>query len=473
MDSCVSRDKNHVEKQVRLLSVILCLICAFSLSAQYRIVERDGIAGSRYRSQVSKPAAPEVLVFKVNFIGGKVLPLSTNADLIAGNPVLGGEFCVELPSWGAYPWQQYWGHPTLGVGAVALDFGNSKVMGQAFALYPYFLIHIVDRPHFALNYKAGFGVSFFTKNFYRCDTVPAHFGDAGTNTLIGSVVNFYITTGFDFSFYIKKGFSINFDLGYTHAGNGSVIQPNYGINMLYASVGANYLMEKCVSCRKSKPRRSFDGLPYEWSVDMAAAAGVRQLYYRDRTFHPIASLHVGATYNVCDWYAVGGGFDVFYDGVFNRQGVTPDMTQARREEQTANTRFMRYLITDDRAVNKFKVGMSVNNRFMIGRVTVLLDWGFYLFDPLRNSYVTEHPKYGRKRPFFYSYNIENEDGWNYFRLGARCRVWDNVFVQVSVKTHLHKAEMIEWGVGYLIPWSKKSNPGSLSATRDGYEIYHY
>lgn len=94
---------------------------------------------------------------------------------------------------------------------------------------------------------------------------------------------------------------------------------------------------------------------------------------------------------------------------------------------------------------------------MLGRLTILVDVGAYVWDPLRNCYEPEvNPKYGTNRPMFYTYNINKEDGWNYIRLGMRCRVWDNLFVSASLKTHLSKAEMIEWGIGYNIPFKSRS-----------------
>ena len=122
---------------------------------------------------------------------------------------------------------------------------------------------------------------------------------------------------------------------------------------------------------------------------------------------------------------MGGGFDAFYDGVFN-----------------PNTRFGRYIL-DDKIANLFRVAVGVNNEFRIGRITAILDWGIYLYDPIRLAYKDENGNKYEKRPMLYKYNIDKEDGWNYFRLGVRCRVWDNLYVQTAVKTHLSKAEMVE------------------------------
>ena len=111
----------------------------------------------------------------------------------------------------------------------------------------------------------------------------------------------------------------------------------------------------------------------------------------------------------------------------------------------------------------------MSNEFIIGRVTAVLQWGVYVYDPIRNATHDPHPVYGDNRPMFYSYDIEKEDGWNYFRLGVRCRVYDNLFVNASLKTHLQKAEMIEWGIGYQIPYTKKQES---DGRRGSYAVYH-
>ena len=141
--------------------------------------------------------------------------------------------------------------------------------------------------------------------------------------------------------------------------------------------------------------------------------------------------------------------------MFNQQGGTrlEGLTAEQRQEQLKHTRFGRYIILNENLSNKFRVGVSINNEFRVGRITAILDWGVYLYDPIRLAYYTDETykyKY-EKRPLFYKYNIEKEDGWNYFRLGLRCKVWDNLYIQTAVKTHLSKAEMIEWGIGYQIP----------------------
>ena len=46
-------------------------------------------------------------------------------------------------------------------------------------------------------------------------------------------------------------------------------------------------------------------------------------------------------------------------------------------------------------------------------------------------------------------------------------------LRATVKTHLSKAEMIEWGIGYQIPFTQKFKQNKLFKELDGWKIYHH
>ncbi len=404
------------------------------------------------------------------FVGGYIFPMSKNLVNTAKKPMLGAELAIEFPNLTKHNWYRYLGEPTVGATVAYYNLGNDDVLGSVVALYPYLLVPIVDNGTFRLDYKIGAGLSFFNKRWNTCDTL--HGVNAETaNSAIGSVVNAYITTGLGMNVAFSSNWQLRLGVDYVHMSNGSVLQPNSGINMITASIGATYVINNyCVSCNKSSLLGYLEPFPYEWSINMSLSGGARELYYRDNKMYPTGSFHLGATYHIAPFYAVGGGLDMFYDGVFVVQGTTADMSPAIKVQQQVNTHFNKYLITEDAIGNKFRAGVSLSNEFIIGRVTAILDWGIYFYDPIRNKY---DPKVmgDKKRGMFYKYNIDREDGWNYFRLGLRCRVWNNLFLQTSLKSHLHKAEFIEFGIGYQIPFKRKSDSGALSG--GGWDIYYH
>ena len=104
-----------------------------------------------------------------------------------------------------------------------------------------------------------------------------------------------------------------------------------------------------------------------------------------------------------------------------------------------------------------RVGLALNNEFRFGEITAIFDWGVYFFNPSRNYYINAHPVYGYgKRPLFYrAQRRTRDDGCHYFRFGLKYRVWDNLYLQATAKTHLQIAEFIEFGIGYQIPFLRK------------------
>ncbi len=455
-----------------LLISLLALICVTDVFGQFRATNlsrrrtfKRYASARRYNKRNIK--GPQEFVVKFNFTGGKILPLSDNLKLTAQKPTVGGELCLELPSWNSYPWQVYLNEPTLGVGVSFFDLGNKNVLGYTIATYPYMLFNCLTTDFFEIRYKVGIGLSFFNKRYGNCDTI-APYGSETTNIAIGSVVNSYLTTGFNLNLLIAKGFAAHIDVGYSHMSNGSILQPNGGINMVHASIGASYKIMPSKNYRP--PIRKFQQIPYKWNINTMLSFGTRQHFVYDTQRYMVGSIHVGATYSVNNWYAVGGGVSSFYNGSFVRQGLPQksdkfptDFVMSADEiaEQLKHTQYGRYFLRSDKMSNKFRAGIELNNEIRIGRVTALLDWGVYVYNPVRNAYTRPHKKYGWKRPLLYSYNLNYDDGWNYFRIGLRCRLYDNINVQISMKSHLNRAEMIEFGIGYNLPFARRRNPNAM------------
>jgi hypothetical protein len=112
---------------------------------------------------------------------------------------------------------------------------------------------------------------------------------------------------------------------------------------------------------------------------------------------------------------------------------------------------------------KVRAGIALNNEFKFGAVTAMVDWGVYFYNPARNIYYDYHydnfGKVAPKRPLLYTTpnGAGGEEACHYIRFGLKYRVWDNLYLHASAKTHLHICEFIEFGLGYQIPFLKKEN----------------
>ena len=372
------------------------------------------------------------------FVGGY---LSPNGNLEAINPSApaGVNFGFEFPSNQQRPWQQYLNNSTLGVGLTYIDLGD-KVMGKAVSIYPYIMINCLRLKHFELGIKLASGLAYCSETYWtntqtdNRDDVTAHF-------TFGSHLNAYLSGGVNLNFPLTRNLTLNGELGFSHMSNGRIMEPNMGANILYGGVG---LIATINPEEEEKEPIQFPDLPYRWSLNITLAAGSQSADLTDGRNFLINTFHLGAVYNVCNWYGIGLGADVFFNDAIGKE----------------TNRGLFRTDVEYKQSDKIRAGVSINNELQFGRVTAMVDWGVYLYNPARNLYNdTGSPYYkvGEKRPLFYKMHRAGADeAWHYIRFGVKCRVWDNLYVQALAKTHMHIAELIEFGIGYQIPFISKS-----------------
>lgn len=190
-------------------------------------------------------------------------------------------------------------------------------------------------------------------------------------------------------------------------------------------------------------RRNLEDIPRKFSFEVTASGGVRQLYYKDGNNYGIASLAFGAYRPMSNWYRMGLGADVFYNGIYGYVNI-PD----------SRNKFLRTWIEEDLFKNKIRAGVSWQHEFLVGRLTAGFHFGLYLYDPIKNLEPITFDGDGNlikpagNKPLIYKYNIDVEDGWLYTRAVAKYAITNNLFASVGLKTHLQKAEFIEWGLGW-------------------------
>lgn len=389
---------------------------------------------------------------KGSAIYGIPLKHSKNLDSIAKGSIWGGEVDFEWSADGKGEWQHFWRFPSVGVGLGFVGLGNKELLGSAIYAYPYVSVPLLESEYVNWNLKAGLGMAYVTKTWADGDTLRG-VDVATANSAFSFPLNFYINGGTSLEFYPIPEFGVVAEAGFSHMSNGSFRNPNFGLNFFYAQLGGKYRFVEDYSRLRANPAYS---LPFYFEAKALLSGFSRQINYLDHKNYFVGSLHLGLTFPMTNWYALGGGFDLFYDGVYT-------------ERPTAhNPKFDKYLIPENLERNKYRFGVSLNNEIIMGRVVGIIDWGIYLYDPIRNAY----PHIDKKRGLFYRYNPKKEDGWNYFRVGLRCRVWDNLVVQVAVKSHLQTAEMLEVGIGYLLPFARPRH-SSLNNSLSSYYLYHY
>ena len=370
--------------------------------------------------------------FKIQGIYGIIIPHDQHVEPLIKNSVFGTELSVEFQTMGEKPWQQFTAFPVIGLGAVWLNLGNPQKLGNAFALYPYLSFPLIRSRYFRLNLKAGAGASYLTKTYQNTNTNSL--GDVipfdSTNAAIGSHLNVYFSGGGSLEIPISKAFSLTAEYTWNHISNGSAVVPNSGLNLLNGFLGIKYFPNYRKFNFPSK--KTLSDIPRKLTFEIIASGGFRQLFYLDNKTYPIASLVLAAYRPITNYYRMGLGFDVFYDGVYDGTSL-----------------YKRTYITTNELKNKLRAGVSWHHELILGRLTTGFDFGIYLYDPLKNmSPYADASNGALNKPIIYPYDINKEDGWFYSRAALKYALDRHLFISLGLKTHLQKAEFIEWGLGY-------------------------
>ena len=371
------------------------------------------------------------------FVGSYVSP---NGNMEAIDPTFpsGINFGFEFPSNQQRPWQQYLNNSTYGVGISYIDNGD-KVMGHTVSIYPYIMLNCLRTKHFELAIKMASGLAYCSETYWTNEQTPDNRDNVNAHFTFGSRLNAYLSGGVNFNFIVNRNLTINTEFGYYHMSNGRIMEPNMGANVLYGGVG---LIATINPEEEEKEPIYFPDLPYRWSLNVTLSAGTQSADLTDGRNFFINTFHLGAIYNVCNWYGIGFGADVFYNDAI---GAETNRSLFRTDVEYKQS-------------DKIRAGVSINNELQFGRVTAMIDWGVYLYNPARNFYNHDHPIYGRgERPLFYKmHSAGSDEAWHYIRFGVKYRVWDNLYVSTLAKLHMHIAELMEIGVGYNIPFVSKS-----------------
>ena len=408
---------------------------------------------------------------------GAYLDSGTHWDKFGGAYPAGVHLGFELPSQQQRPWQQYLNNATFGVGLSWLDLGH-KMLGHSIAAYPYVLLNAIDADYLQMRVKVAGGLAYVTEHWYtQEDQNPDHYYEPTVNTVFGCYLNVYLNAGVQLNVPITKYLALGTEFGYFHMSNGRTSMPNIGANAIYGSVGVTATFN---SEAKKKPVQ-FPDLPYGWALNITGAAGAQKPAIEDTHRYLISSLHIAPVYHVNNWYAVGLGLDVFFNdavsknternlychGDFNvgsLRGDFPELNIPGKDSDVIDcTTCGAEKAVDYGFAQKVRAGIALNNEFKFGAVTAIVDWGVYFYNPSRNIYYDYHydnfGKVAPKRPLLYTTanGAGGEEASHYIRFGLKYRVWDNLYLHTSAKTHLHICEFIEFGLGYQIPFLKKEN----------------
>ncbi len=312
----------------------------------------------------------------------------------------GAEVNLQFQTTGAKAWHQEYQYPRFGFSFLWFDY-NNPVIGQSFAISPYFSkpFHRSEKQELHLRFGSGF--AFFTQRF-DADSNPQ-------NVVISNKLNAVMQARLDYDYKVTPHLSLTAALGFNHYSNGANRKPNLGLNLPTLSIGANFHSQPAFEAVQVE-RAPFSP---QYFLDISGSIGTKRLDPDDLDKFLANSVSLLAGKKLTRKSNVVAGFEGFYDrSIYKMQRNDAKLDP---EEVWPDVK---------------RVGIVGGHELVLGKLMLETHVGLYLYRPYKTG------------TFYYQ------------RLGLKYLVTDYVFSAIDLKVHAGSADVIEFRVGTRLPFSK-------------------
>jgi hypothetical protein len=297
---------------------------------------------------------------------------------------------------GNRPWHHAYNFPELGVSLLFSHLGYPEVLGHGFGLMPHITLPLTRGQGLQLQLRYGVGVGYVT-NHYR----EPHNMD---NQAVSAPLNIAMSTTLQASIPLSGAFTLRPGISITHFSNGKTRVPNKGLNLPSAKVELvhHFRPRPVMPARESEPEKYS-----AYSMAAYLSGGYSELYPPGGDKYAEFTLSTTLRRRISQKVALGLGGDIFW-GLSDREMLY------RRGE------------TDVTLGRLIKPGLHLAYEQVFSNTSFIIQKGVYLH--------TTNP----------------EDGKTYNRAGFRHRLDERWQLNLTIKTHLFRADYLEWGIGYTL-----------------------
>lgn len=381
-----------------------------------------------YNSQNLDTISRSNLQTSVSMQFGKFLGTNDYLKTLTHREFIGASAELTVQTDGSQEWHRRFGRPYYGGGIVAFNYLKNSDMGSPFAVYGTFGGTIKETPAHSWNYETSGGFAF--------NWTPYDIKKGYLNQTFGSSVSIYINFGVNYKYYLGKHFDLGLGLNFNHFSNGALKLPNKGMNTFSPKLSLTYHFDE----REFAPKDSLSAFDKYSTLDVNVFGGVRHsiFYGKDEGFNyddvDLIDKFKGRYYQ--NWgletvyhrqitykSSLGLGIGVMYDEDYNHRFY---------QDETGAIQVAKRFKHDNLLLNFFP-----SYRLTISKFAIHLQPGFYLF---KKSIDKRYDK-----TIFYQ------------RVGFQYTVGKNLLIGIGLRSFLfHKADYIEWRLGYRI-FNKKNS----------------
>ena len=337
---------------------------------------------------------PIIIESKIHM--GMNLPFYKALRYLIKDDIYAFDVSVSFPTYGKDYWEKLYRYPRQGIGFSCWSLGNNEVFGKAYALYSFINIPFFKPAEkFSFNYQISCGGAYLPKIF---DIYKNHLDRA-----IGSHTNIYIHLGIDGKITIFPRCVLVIEAGATHFSNGKTRSPNYGINAGSFSLGLNYIFNN-KGATIQDPEIPRMNKRYVQSVIYSAGTKVYDNLYGKKYFVSSVSYNLERIIN--HKRKIGLGADLSYDGSISEALASEDG------------------IPDKHFEKLIRFGLHTSYAIRYKQLIMGIQIGYYLY----SKYTVITPVYNK--------------------LSIQYLLTRNIIGSISIKSHMAKADCLEYGIGY-------------------------
>ncbi|MDD2386281.1 MAG: acyloxyacyl hydrolase [Bacteroidales bacterium] len=340
--------------------------------------------------------------FRLN--SGFIAPHRIGMEGLAQKPAYGIDLCFFFDHGKNDFYDVKYNSPYTGYGIMWQNLGNPKVLGQSLTAYSFMEFNFFQSHNLMLVARINGGLTYLTKAYNKIDNPE--------NIAIGTNVNFFFKLDLGLKYKMPhQPFTMRLSGGLVHFSNGSIKKPNLGLNHINFSLGMAYQLnqierEASISKGNEKPEKRNE-------------------------FTIMVSLVTADEYSVIP-NGRGGGFlcstgSLTYNYIYSKigkVGVSADVFYNENLYYWYDERGDTLVKVNETPSEIIRAGISIGHELVYKNISLLSYIGVYY--------------YNKVKPYDFMYS----------RFGIRYYVFNNFFINATIKAYGFKAHYIESGIGF-------------------------
>lgn len=353
-------------------------------------------------AQENKPGAG--FCIEANAFMGKVIKHTPKFKLPIPEMSNGADVNLQWKTYGKKEWHQRRRYPKIGIGFTYTNYGIDSVYGKCFSIYPNLEIPLITGKRLQWTLRIGDGVAFVTKKYTRQPPIDT------LNNAISSTINDYGSFMTDIRYHISDKWDVQAGINFSHISNASFHQPNLGINMYGTHIGIKYYP---TTSTVHRIKRELKPLKNRWLAQFRLTMSYNE---SNAPLGPTYPIYLATAFVSKRWISKNKAF--------------AGIDYSYHEQLNAYVRDNTSLQIQNPAQQAYKVALLAGNEFLLGRVGVVLQVGYYL----KPGLLTQSKIYQKLGGNFYL--VQQEKGFI-----------KEAYICAFLKTHTSVAELAELGFG--------------------------